>query len=76
LKKDQMENRLDELRAELQSGQRALAELQARETEMGTTLSRLRQAIQVLEEELGKENTVKPVKAPGPVTVRRIKELP
>jgi chromosome segregation ATPase len=71
--KDQLEIRLDELRTELQSGQRALADLEAKQQELNDTLSRLRGAIQVLEEELEEART-NPIKtAPGQGTTRKIK---
>lgn len=74
--KDQLENRLEELRAELESGQRVLADLQAKETQIRDTLSRLQGAIQVIEEELGKANTSTPIKtAPAPLS-GRIRERP
>jgi len=52
--KMQLEQRLKELKAEFESGQKALAELDNRQAELRNTLLRISGAIQVLEEELGK----------------------
>jgi chromosome segregation ATPase len=72
--KDQLEIRLDELKAELQSGQRALADLEAKEKELRDTLSRIRGAIQVIEEELVEARTNKVMKTvPGQGTPRKTK---
>ena len=49
---DQLERRLDALRAEYDSGQRARAELEHKLHELRDTLLRISGAIQVLEEEL------------------------
>ncbi len=54
--RDQLEQRLKELKAEYESGQKVLAELEAREANMKNTLLRISGAIQVLEEELAKAN--------------------
>ncbi len=54
--RDQLEQRLKELKAEYESGQKVLAELEAREANMKNTLLRISGAIQVLEEELAKDN--------------------
>ena len=54
--KDQLEERLKELKAEFESGQKMLAELEARQTSLWESLLRISGAIQVLEEELGKHN--------------------
>jgi uncharacterized coiled-coil protein SlyX len=56
LMNEQLENRLAELNAELASGQRMLAELEAKETDLRATLSRISGAIKVIEDELGEEN--------------------
>jgi uncharacterized coiled-coil protein SlyX len=50
------EARLAELRSEFETGQRVLADLQAREAELQQTLLRLSGAIQVLGELLGSVN--------------------
>ena len=54
--KQQLEQRLKELRAEYASGQKALADLENKQAVLKTTLLRISGAIQVLEEELSKEN--------------------
>jgi uncharacterized coiled-coil protein SlyX len=55
--KQQLEQRLKELRAEHAAGQKALAELESKQTSLRSTLIRINGAIQVLEEELSKEST-------------------
>ena len=55
MRKDQLEQRLKELKAEFESGQKVLADLQAREANTRNTLSRISGAIQELEKELAKE---------------------
>jgi chromosome segregation ATPase len=52
--KQQLEQRLKELRSEFESGQKALAELENKQANMRNTLLRISGAIQVLEEELAK----------------------
>jgi septal ring factor EnvC (AmiA/AmiB activator) len=54
--KQQLEQRLKELRAEYESGQKALAELENKQTSLRSTLLRINNAIQILEEELSKES--------------------
>ncbi len=54
--KEQLEQRLNDLKAEFESGQKTLAGLEAKEAELKSTILRISGAIQVLEEELGKEN--------------------
>jgi hypothetical protein len=54
--KQQLEQRLEELRAELEAGRKTLAELENKEKNLRSTLLRISGAIKVLEEELGKEN--------------------
>lgn len=49
--KQKLEDRLTELKAEFESGQRALAELEARQANMRDSLLRISGAIQVLEDE-------------------------
>lgn len=46
----QLQNRLAELRAEYEAGQKVLAELEARRAELQQTMLRISGAIQVLEE--------------------------
>ncbi len=54
--KHQLEQRLKELRSEFESGQKALADLEIKQTNLRNTLLRISGAIQVLEEELAKES--------------------
>lgn len=58
--RQQLQNRLKELKAEFEAGQKKLAELEAQQANLRDTLLRISGAIQVLEEELGKsgENTI------------------
>ena len=53
--KEQLEERLRELRTEFESGQKMLADLEARQANMRDSLLRISGAIQVLEEELAEE---------------------
>lgn len=48
--KQLIENRIDELQQELESGRTALAELEARTTEVRSQMLRINGAMQVLEE--------------------------
>lgn len=48
--REQLEQRVGELRAEQQKGQQMLAELEAKQAELHQTLLRISGAIQVLEE--------------------------
>jgi uncharacterized coiled-coil protein SlyX len=54
--KQQLEQRLKELKAEYATGQKTLAELENRETNLKNALLRIKDAIQVLEDELSKPN--------------------
>lgn len=54
--KQQLEQRLKELRTEYASGQKALAELENKQAAIRSTLIRISTAIEALEEELTKEN--------------------
>ncbi len=54
--KQQLENRLKELKSEFESGQKALTELENRQANLRSSLLRISGAIQVLEEELDKPN--------------------
>ncbi len=56
--KEQLEQRLNDLKAEFESGQKTLAGLEAKEAELKSTILRISGAIQVLEEELGKESKI------------------
>ncbi|HBE16245.1 MAG TPA: hypothetical protein DEG17_25140 [Cyanobacteria bacterium UBA11149] len=50
--KQQLEQRLQSLKSEFESGQKMLAELEAKQANLRETLLRISGAIQVLEEEL------------------------
>ncbi|NEO03230.1 MAG: hypothetical protein F6K50_50350 [Moorea sp. SIO3I7] len=50
--KEQLEKRLQQLKAEYESGQKVLAELETKQANVKQTLLRIAGAIQVLEEEL------------------------
>lgn len=52
--KKQLQSRLESLKAELESGQQVLAELEAKQASVRDTLLRISGAIQVIEEELQK----------------------
>ncbi len=52
--REQLETRLQELKAEFESGQKMLAELDQKRANLEKTLLRISGAIQVLEEELKK----------------------
>ncbi|WP_299409872.1 hypothetical protein [Acaryochloris sp. IP29b_bin.148] len=52
--KKQLEQRLQQLKAEFESGQQVLAELEEKRANIQNTLLRIQGAIQVLEEELAK----------------------
>ena len=53
--KEQLERRLAELKKEFESGQKMLAELEAKQASVRETMLRISGAIQVIEEELSKE---------------------
>lgn len=54
--KEKLERRRESLKAEFESGQKKLAELEAQSTAVREMLLRISGAIQVLEEELGPES--------------------
>ncbi len=54
--KEQLERRLKELKSEYDSGEKMLADLQKKQAEIQQTLLRIGGAIQVLQEELSKED--------------------
>lgn len=54
--KQQLEQRLKELNAEFEAGQKALADMEFKQTNLRNTLLRISGAMQVLQEELGKKN--------------------
>jgi predicted nuclease with TOPRIM domain len=62
--KEQIENRLKELKAEFQSGQKMLADLEAQQANLKNTLLRISGAIQVLEEMLVPPNVHSPESYP------------
>lgn len=61
--KEQLEQRLNTLKAEFETGQKSLAELESRQASLRETLLRISGAIQVLEEELNDEAQVSPNEA-------------
>lgn len=56
--KQQLEQRLQSLKAEFESGQKILADLEAKQSNLRETLLRISGAIQVIEEELNKASEV------------------
>lgn len=52
--KEQLEKRLAELKAEFEAGQKAMADLEAKQANLRDTLLRISGAIQILEEEISK----------------------
>jgi predicted nuclease with TOPRIM domain len=54
--KEQLEKRLKDLKAEFESGQKMLSELEAKQANVRNTLLRISGAVQVIEEELAKQN--------------------
>ncbi|OYT63178.1 hypothetical protein B6U67_03330 [Methanosarcinales archaeon ex4484_138] len=54
--KEKLKERLKELKAEFESGQKMLAEMETKQANMRDSLLRISGAIQVLEEELGKDD--------------------
>ncbi|AOX03706.1 hypothetical protein BJP34_33570 [Moorena producens PAL-8-15-08-1] len=54
--KEQLKKRLTQLKAEFESGQKVIADLEAKQANVRETLLRIQGAIQVLEEELTKHN--------------------
>jgi predicted nuclease with TOPRIM domain len=53
--KAQLEQRLRDLKAEFEAGQKMMAELEAKQANLRDTLLRISGAIQVLEEELSRQ---------------------
>jgi predicted nuclease with TOPRIM domain len=68
--KEQLQKRLQELRAEFDAGQRTLGELEIKQANLRNTLLRISGAIQVLEEELARENQ------PGLNNIEKFGEIP
>ncbi|NTU41598.1 MAG: hypothetical protein HGA78_00805 [Nitrospirales bacterium] len=62
--REKLEKRLSALKAEFESGQKMLAELEAKEAKLRETMLRISGAIQVLEEELAQVEETEP----SPVT--------
>jgi uncharacterized coiled-coil protein SlyX len=56
--KQQLEQRLKELRAEYAAGQKVLGELENKQAELRKTLLRINSSIHVLEAELSKETII------------------
>jgi predicted nuclease with TOPRIM domain len=54
--REQLEQRLRQLRSELEAGQKKLAELEAQQSNLRETLSRIQGAIKELEEEIARED--------------------
>jgi len=54
--KEKLEKRLAELKAEFESGKKVMAEYDAKQADLRDTLLRISGAIQILEEEISKEN--------------------
>lgn len=52
---ERLEQRVRELKAEFEAGQKMLADLEAKQANIRNTMMRISGAIQVLEEELAKE---------------------
>jgi predicted nuclease with TOPRIM domain len=68
--KEQLQQRLRELKTEYETGQKMLAELEAKQASLRETLLRISGAIQVLEEELARADGRPPevqVETPAPV---------
>ncbi|WP_048158988.1 hypothetical protein [Methanosarcina sp. WWM596] len=62
--KQQLEQRLNELRTEFESGQKMFADLESKQANLRDTLLRISGAIQVLEELNGAEGSTGEVKEP------------
>ena len=56
--KEKLEKRLAELKAEFESGQKVMAEYEAKIANLRDTLLRISGAIQILEEEISEENKI------------------
>ena len=56
--KQQLEQRLQSLKSEFESGQKMLAELEAKQANLRDTLLRISGAIQVIEEELNSASKI------------------
>ena len=69
-------NRLQTLKAEFESGQKMLAELETKQTNLRHTLLRIDGAIQVLEELLQQESTQSKTERISPEDHQPITEIP
>jgi hypothetical protein len=69
--KDEMQKRLDSLRSEYAAGEKALAELVAKEDAVRETLVRIGGAIKVLEDELGYQGKERTGPVVRPAAVRK-----
>jgi chromosome segregation ATPase len=67
--REQLQQRLASLRAEYESGQRALTDLERKLAALRDTVLRISGAIQVLEEELAAPEPVTPDEPPQPSTL-------
>ncbi|MCP2729236.1 hypothetical protein [Limnofasciculus baicalensis] len=67
--KQQLEQRLQSLKVEFESGQKILADLEAKQANIRETLLRISGAIQVIEEELNKASEVAENRNQPPETV-------
>jgi len=56
--KEQLENRLAELKSEFESGQKMMTELESKQSNLRDTLLRISGAIQILEEEINRVNEI------------------
>jgi uncharacterized coiled-coil protein SlyX len=65
--KQQLQERLNDLKQEFASGQQVLADLQAKQAEVQNTLLRIQGAIQVLEEVLANEDPMAAASLSDPV---------
>ena len=63
--KQQLDQRLNELRAEFESGQKMLSELESKQANLRDTMLRISGAIQVLEELNGAEGSIGEVQEPA-----------
>jgi len=69
---EQLTNRLKELKAEFEAGQKKLAEVEGQANDLRTTMLRISGAIQVLEEELTKASGATPDSSTFPTDTRAL----
>ena len=67
--KEQLQKRLQQLKTEYESGQKVLAELETKKTNLRETLLRIAGAIQVLEEELAQSEQENNTESPEISTI-------